>query len=73
MADLLNSILKVDSKEQVSANWAALPAGEYVWLSNNCRVFVHCMKQNFHATPCPGVTLYGWDSRKGNWWSVGPR
>lgn len=28
VTDLLNSILKVSSREQVGANWAAIPAGE---------------------------------------------
>lgn len=49
VADLFNSTLKVDSKEQVTSNWAALHASKYVRVSNNCEAFVHCIFMQQHV------------------------
>jgi len=43
VADLFISTLKVESKEQVTTNWAVLHASKYLPVPNNCKAFVHCI------------------------------
>lgn len=56
VADLFNSPLKVDSKEQVTSKWAALHASKYLQVCNQGKTFVLCAPMQQHVLWLIGIS-----------------
>lgn len=62
VADLFNSPLKVDSKEEVTSKWAALHASKCLQVCDHICVNICALCP--YAVACPVVTLIGISARK---------